>query len=132
MDPSPPPPPSNVAPSPQVVREVHYYQSSPSPGTAIVLEILLGMFVQTFGVGNLYAGNTAGGLLMMFGYWGIQVINFILCFLIIGIFLLPLTWLAFMIFCPIIASSSAKRRAYEAMMQQQMMQQHMVAPPGMQ
>ena len=119
MEPPPPPAP-HPAPPQQVV---HYIHGGPSVGTAVALEILLGLFMQTFGVGNLYAGNTGGGLFMMFGYWGLQFINFLLCLVLIGLITLPLTWIAFMIFCPIVANSSAKRRAYELMMQHQMMAQ---------
>lgn len=123
MEPSQTPPPPHLAPPQQVGREVHYYHSGPSAGTAVALEILLGMFMQTFGVGNLYAGNTSGGLFMMFGYWGLQFVNLVLCLVLIGFVTLPMTWLAFMIFCPIMANGSAKQRAYESIMQQKMMDQ---------
>ena len=109
MDPVPNSPP----PAPQVV---HHYHAGTNPGTAVLLEVMLGIFVQTFGVGNMYAGNVAGGLFMMFGYWALQVVNVILVFLLIGIITLPLTWVAFMIFCPMVANNAAKRKAYQEMM----------------
>lgn len=85
-------------------------QSLPNPGVAVVLELLPGIMMQTFGIGNIYAGNVAGGILMMIGYWVSCVINLFLCFLLIGFVTWPLTWIAFMIFCPITANSSAKAR----------------------
>ena len=89
----------------------HVYRPVKDPGLAVILEILPGILAQTFGIGNIYAGNVTGGVLIMIGYWVLQFINFLLCFVIIGIFTLPLTWVAFMIFCPIAASNSAKRQA---------------------
>src|SRR5262245_30454129 len=52
-------------------REVHHYHhgSGKSGGVAAILEVLPGMFLQTFGIGHMYAGNVGMGLLFMFGYW---------------------------------------------------------------
>lgn len=95
----------------QNVREVHHYHSrGPEPGIAILLELLPGLFLQTFGIGNIYAGNVTGGILMMIGYWLTCVLNFLLCFIFVGFITWPLTWIAFMIFCPIVASGEANRR----------------------
>ena len=96
-------------PPQSVVHHVHYYRPAKDPGIAVLLEILPGFFAQTFGIGNMYAGNVAGGILMMIGYWVLQLINFFLCFVIIGFATLPLTWIAFLIFCPITANSRAHR-----------------------
>lgn len=96
-----PPPAPTAAPAP----------APPEPGIAIVLEILPGLMLQTFGIGNLYAGNTAMGIVMMIGYWVSCVINFLLCFLLVGFITWPLTWIAFMIICPIAANNAAKARA---------------------
>lgn len=90
--------------------EVRPQPAPPQPGTAVVLEILPGLFGQTFGIGNIYAGNVAGGVLMMLGYWVSCVINFFLCFAIIGLVTWPLTWAAFMVFCPICANNTANAR----------------------
>jgi TM2 domain-containing membrane protein YozV len=92
------------------VREIHHYHPTRDPGLAVVLELVPGVFLQTFGIGNIYAGNVAGGILFMIGYWVLQTINIILCFVLIGIVTLPLTWIAFMIICPIVANGAAKRR----------------------
>ncbi len=97
---------------PPVQHVVHYYQSPPkSPGTAVLLEILPGFFFQTFGIGHMYAGNVATGLLIMFGYWFVQFINLLLCFLIIGFLTLPLTFILTITISSITASNAAARRA---------------------
>ena len=90
------------------VREVHHYKPVRDPGLAVVLELVPGVLIQTFGIGNIYAGNVAGGIVMMLGYWVLQVINTFLCLIIIGFITLPLTWVLFMIFCPISANNRAK------------------------
>lgn len=92
-------------------REVHHYhRRGPDPGLAVVLELLPGLFLQTFGIGNIYAGNVVGGILMMLGYWATCLVNFLLCTIFIGFITWPLTWIGFMIFCPILANGAAKRR----------------------
>ena len=102
-------------PTPPVVREVHHYHQgvkpAPDPGIAAILEILPGMMLQTFGIGNIYAGNVAGGILMMVGYWVTCVLNFLLLFVLVGFVTWPLTWIAFMILCPVCANEAAKKRA---------------------
>lgn len=99
--------------SPPVVREVHHYHQSPTPapdpGIAVILEILPGMMLQTFGIGNIYAGNVTAGILMMVGYWVAAFLNLLLCFVLIGFITWPLTWIAFMILCPVCASEAAKK-----------------------
>ena len=57
----------------------------------------------------MYAGNVGMGLLFMFGYWFIQFINFLLCFVLIGIITLPLCFFLAMIISPILASKAAER-----------------------
>ena len=100
-------------PQPPVVQHVHYYQTPPkSPGTAVLLEVLPGFFFQTFGIGHMYAGNVGMGLLFMFGYWFIQFINALLCFVLIGFITLPLCWLAAMIVSPILAANTVSRGPY--------------------
>ena len=96
--------------APQVVHHVHHAAPTRDPGLAVILEILPGFMMQTFGIGNIYAGNVTGGILMMIGYWVLLVINVFLCFLLIGLLTLPATWIVFMVLCPMSASSAAKRR----------------------
>jgi len=102
-------------PPPQapVVQQVHHHHhGGPEPGIAVILEILPGLMIQTFGIGNIYAGNVAAGLFMMIGYWVLTVINALLCIVVVGFITWPLTWIAFMIFCPILANDAAKKRRY--------------------
>lgn len=106
----PPQPPSYPYPPQHVQHVVHHYQTPPkSTGTAVLLEVLPGFFFQTFGIGHMYAGNVAAGLLLMFGYWFIQFINLLLCFLIIGFITLPLCFILAMVISPILASNTATR-----------------------
>ena len=98
---------------PQPVQHVvHYYQSPPkSAGTAVLLEIFPGFFFQTFGIGQMYAGNVGTGLLFMFGYWFVQFINILLCFLLVGFITLPLCFLGAMIVSPLLAANAASRNS---------------------
>ena len=80
-----------------------------STGLAIALELLGGFFFQTFGIGNMYAGNVGLGIGLMLGYWVLTAINVALCFLFIGLITWPLTWLLFAILCPILANNTAKK-----------------------
>lgn len=57
------------------------------PSTGLLLE-LLGL-VGFAGIGWLWAGRTARGLLLMFGFWMFLLIEFLLLFLIVGFFLIP-------------------------------------------
>ena len=103
-------PPPYTYPPQQVQHVVHHYQAPPkSSGTAVLLEVLPGFFFQTFGIGHLYAGNVGTGLLFMFGYWFIQFINILLCFVFIGILTLPLCFILAMVISPILASNAAER-----------------------
>jgi TM2 domain-containing membrane protein YozV len=98
---------------PQVQHIVHYHQAPlKSSGTAAVLEVIPGFFFQTFGIGHLYAGNTAVGLIFMFGYWFVFFINILLCALLIGFITLPLCWIVMMIMSPILASNAANKARY--------------------
>ena len=56
---SPPPVP------PQVQHVHHHYVPAKSSGTAAILELVPGIFIQTFGIGHLYAGNVGTGLLLI-------------------------------------------------------------------
>src|SRR5688500_426776 len=106
------PPPPQYYPPQQVQHVVHHYRQPPkSSGTAVLLEILPGFFFQTFGIGHIYAGNVGTGLLLMFGYWFVQFVNILLCFLLIGFVTLPLCFLLAIIISPITAANAASRSA---------------------
>lgn len=111
----PPRQPPPYAPYPQqqpVQHVVHYYRRPPkSSGTAVLLEILPGFFFQTFGIGQIYAGNVATGLLFMFGYWFVQLVNILLCFVLVGFVTLPLCFLGALILSPVLAANAASRGA---------------------
>jgi len=88
----------------------HYYTSPKSGGTAAVLEVVFGLFFQTFGIGHMYAGNVLVGILFMFGYWFVLLINILLCFIFVGFITAPLCWIAALIISPILASVSCSSR----------------------
>lgn len=95
------------------VREVRPYAAAgPDNGIAALLEILPGVFLQTFGIGHIYAGNVGRGLILMFSYWVLTFINYLLCFVLVGFVTWPLTFLAFAIFSTIGASNAAKRKRF--------------------
>ena len=95
-------------PQQPVQHVIHHYQQPPkSAGAAVLLEILPGFFFQTFGIGHMYAGNVAAGLLFMFGYWFLTFINFLLCFVLIGFITWPLCFLGAMILSPVLAANAA-------------------------
>ena len=97
-------------PQPPVQHVVHHYQQPPkSSGAAVLLEVVPGFFFQTFGIGHMYAGNVGTGLLFMFGYWFIQFINILLCFVLIGFVTLPLCFFGAMILSPVLAANAATR-----------------------
>ena len=110
--PQPQPQPYPYYPQQQqpVQHVVHHYQSPPkSAGTAVILEILPGFFLQTFGIGHIYAGNVGVGLLFMFGYWFVAFVNFLLCFVLIGLITWPVCFLATLVLSSILASNAASR-----------------------
>jgi len=67
---------------------------------AVGLEVGPGVFLQTFGVGHLYAGRWGAGLAIMFSYWVLQAINTALLPFLIGWITMPLTFLAYLVACP--------------------------------
>ena len=102
-------PPSPYPPQ-HVQHVVHHYRTPPkASAVAVLLEALPGFFFQTFGIGHMYAGNVGTGLLFMFGYWFVQFINILLCFVLIGIITLPLCFILAMVISPILASNSVQR-----------------------
>ena len=89
---------------------VHHYRTPPkTPVAAVLLEVLPGLFLQTFGIGHMYAGNVGVGLLFMFGYWFVQFINILLCFVLIGFITLPLCYILALVISPILANNAAER-----------------------
>ncbi|HEX8685115.1 MAG TPA: hypothetical protein VF654_01400 [Pyrinomonadaceae bacterium] len=112
-----PPQPQSYPYYPQqhVQHVVHHYRPAPkSSGAAVLLEIVPGFFFQTFGIGHIYAGNVAAGLLLMFGYWLVQFVNLLLCFVLVGFVTLPLCFLLAIIISPITAANAASRRGVAA------------------
>lgn len=79
-------------------------------GIAMMLELLPGLFLQTFGLGNIYAGNIFRGVFIMLSYWLLCGVNFLLHFVLIGYVTWPLTMVAFAVFSTIMASNAARRR----------------------
>lgn len=77
-------------------------------GLALILELVPGMWLQTFGIGNLYAGNIGWGLALMVGYWIAAAVNALLCLVLIGFITWPLTWCAFAVVSCWLAAQKAK------------------------
>ncbi|MFV2017046.1 hypothetical protein [Micromonospora sp. LOL_023] len=79
-----------------------------SAGAAIVLEIVLGLF-GIFGVGNIYAGKVATGIVLMLTFWVTFWINFLLVFIVIGWVTMPMTWLAYLAVGAILAARGVEQ-----------------------
>lgn len=75
-----------------------------SGSTAALLEVLPGIFFKTFGIGHIYAGDVGKGLLIMFSFWALQIVNLLLCFILIGFITLPVTWIVFLVWSSMAAS----------------------------
>ncbi len=94
---------------------IHVQASNKSPGGAAALEVFFALFVQTFGIGHIYAGNFGGGLFLMFGYWFFLFANFILLPMItcgvwlpIALFLVPACWFLAIILSPMLAARAVR------------------------
>ena len=74
------------------------------------LEVGPGLFLQTFGIGHLYAGRYGTGIAIMFSYWVLQTINMMLTPFLIGWITGPLTLLAYLVACPTNVLDSSPRR----------------------
>src|SRR5215216_3975808 len=106
----PPQQPPSPYPPRHVQHVVHHYRTPPkTTAVAVLLEVLPGLFLQTFGIGHLYAGNIGVGLLFMFGYWFVQFINLLLCFVLIGFITGPLCFILALVISPLLASNAAER-----------------------
>ena len=71
----------------------------------VLAELIPGWF-QVFGLGHMIQGRFGMGLFIMFSYWGVQFINLLLSFVLIGYVTAPLTWLFFMIAAPMNANDN--------------------------
>jgi hypothetical protein len=86
----------------------HVHVSSRSGGTAAVLEVIFGLFLGTFGIGHIYAGNVGTGLFLMFGWWFFVAVAVCAGFLTLGLgwFIIPACWFLMLVLSPIVAASS--------------------------
>lgn len=111
--PEPVPPLITAAAVPPMQEVHHYYHPAKSSGVAALLELLPGLFFQTFGIGHIYAGNVGTGLIFMFGYWLLLACNILLMFVFIGFVTAPLCWLAAMIISSITAANTCKAPPFQ-------------------
>ncbi|MEU5563627.1 hypothetical protein [Micromonospora musae] len=79
-----------------------------SVGVAVVLELLIGLF-GVFGIGNIYAGRVATGVILMVSFWVMFWINFFLIFVFIGMVTMPLTWIAYWVVGALLAARSVEQ-----------------------
>lgn len=75
----------------------------------VLLELIPGWF-QVFGIGHIYQGRLGMGLFIMFSYWGLQFVNMLLSFVLIGFVTGPLTWLFYMVTAPMNANDHVPKR----------------------
>ena len=71
---------------------------------AVLLEVLPGIFLQTFGIGHIVQGRVGMGLFIMLSYWVLQGINALLTLVLVGFVTAPLTWLFYMVAAPLNAA----------------------------
>ncbi|MFV2010211.1 MULTISPECIES: hypothetical protein [unclassified Micromonospora] len=90
------------------------YASVPGPavpksaGAAVALELVPGLF-GIFGIGNIYAGKMATGIVLMVSFWVFFWINVLLTFIVIGLITLPMTWVAYLVAGPVLALRATER-----------------------
>ncbi len=84
--------------------------SKHSNALAIGLEVGPGFFLQTFGLGHMYAGRVGAGVGLMLSYWVLQAINVALMSVWIGFITYPLTMLAYMVLAPTNVIDESARR----------------------
>ncbi len=82
----------------------------PDRALAVILELVPGLFVQTFGIGHIYVGRAKSGIALMVTYWLACVLNVLLFHVGIGYFTLPVTWVAY----AVVGSLGARRAAIDA------------------
>jgi TM2 domain-containing membrane protein YozV len=95
------------------------YYNTKSVGAAVLLEVIPGVFLQTFGIGNLYAGNIATGIILMVTYWVLTIVNVLLVFLLVGFVTWPLTFIAYLIIAIVSAQKGVARSNWEMIMRGQ-------------
>ncbi|MDF1754561.1 MAG: DUF4339 domain-containing protein [Verrucomicrobiales bacterium] len=93
------------------------YHRMKSPGIAILLEIIPGVFFQTFGLGNIYAGNLTSGLVLMLTYWSLAILNFFLLFILLGFITWPITFVIYLVLAIIFAQKSTDRSNWRVIME---------------
>ena len=91
---------------------VSNYYNPKTPGVAVLLEVIPGFFLQTFGIGNIYAGNIITGIVLMLTYWTLLLVNIFLAFFLIGFVTGPLTFVVYLVVAILTAQSSANRANY--------------------
>ncbi|ROO58712.1 TM2 domain-containing membrane protein YozV [Micromonospora sp. Llam0] len=79
-----------------------------SAGAAVALELVPGLF-GIFGIGNIYAGKMATGIVLMVSFWVFFWINVLLTFIVIGWITLPMTWVAYLVAGPVLALRATER-----------------------
>ncbi len=104
------------------VHHHHHFYEEKSSGIAVLLEILPGIFLQTFGIGNIYAGNVITGVILMITYWALTVVNFLLVFLFIGLITWPLTFCVYLVIAILTSQRAAELANHRAA--------HAVGRPG--
>lgn len=97
--------PAPVAPLPYPVPVL---AAPKSAGAAVALELVPGLF-GVFGIGNLYTGRVATGLVLMFSFWALFWVNVLLAFVVIGLVTMPLTWIAYLVVGALTAARGAER-----------------------
>lgn len=100
-------------PPPGGVTVYNQYYEQKSTGLAVLLEVLPGITFQTFGIGNMYAGNLTLGLVLMLSYWAFQVVNFLLIFVGIGLLTMPATFIVYLVVGIITAQNAAARANWD-------------------
>lgn len=78
------------------------------PGIALVLELAPGLLCQVWGLGNIYAGRIARGLVIMLGYWFLQAINVLLMFVLVGFVTAFVTFVATAVISSVLAYNAAR------------------------
>lgn len=99
------------------VAHPHYQPGYRNPSTAILLELLPGILLQTFGIGNIYAGNVTFGITMMITYWVSILVNVFLMMFLIGFVTWPITFALYLTFCLIYAQKGAERANWRVNME---------------
>lgn len=90
------------------------HQIAKDPAIAVILELLPGMFLLTFGIGNIYAGNVGLGVGILLANWFLNIVNFFLVWVALGVCTWPVCWIGMAIFSTLMAHGAAKRSMGQA------------------